>query len=337
MNKKVLFLAASISWSICMYAQTGSSADSSGIREKATSLPDTALLDQELLNDLRALLDSMDFRSSFFSIGVGAGNRFFSLRNNNFNAQQQTTDRIAFTPSASYFHKSGFGFTAMGFLSEIEGKTGFYQYALSPSYDYLRSRKVSFGISYTWYLTEKQAEFYATPFKHEIYAYAQGRKGWMRPGFSAGWATGSYQDIRQLDTVIFGIPRRFIDTTDADLQDFSLMASVSHVFDWDDVIHKGDGISVIPQVMFVAGAQHIESNSKFSVFGGRQFTRLRRTFRFDSEDQTGLRFQSVAFSLSASWFMGKFSVSPGYFISYYIPETDEKVSQIFSVMLGWTF
>jgi hypothetical protein len=148
---------------------------------------DSLLSDEALLADLRGLLDSMGIRKSFFSVDLGVGNRLFSLRNNSFNAQQVAENRVSFTPSLAYYHKSGLGVSATAFMSVFDGKASFYQYAFSPSYDFLNSKQVAFGVSYAYYLTRDDLSFYATPFRHELYGYVRGRKGWLRPGFNAGW------------------------------------------------------------------------------------------------------------------------------------------------------
>lgn len=298
---------------------------------------DSIEIDEDMLSDLRYLLDSMNIRKSFFSVDMGVGNRLFSVRNINFNAQQVTSNRISITPSVTYYHKGGLGINAMAFLSSFEGTPRFYQYAFSPSYDYLNNKKVSFGLSYTYYITRDDLSVYATPFKHELYGYVRGRKGWLRPGFSMGWAKGTYTDIKQLDTVIFGIPRRFVDTTLVGLQDFSMTFSAAHYIDFDDLFKKGDGLSIVPMVMLVSGAQNYAADSKTTVFSGTRLRNITRRYELGTTDKTGLRFQSLAASLSTTYFLDKLSLSAGYFVSYYLPETDQPFTQIFSVTAGLTF
>jgi hypothetical protein len=311
--------------------------DSMGLATDSLLLLDPLLTDDVLLADIRSLLDSFGIRKSFFMVDIGVSNRLFSLRNNNFNAQQLTANRIAFTPSVTYYHKSGLGFSAMAFLSSFDGKASFYQYAISPSYDYLNHKNFSFGISYAYYITQDDLSFYATPFKHEFYGYIRGRKGWLRPGFTAGWATGTYQEVATLDTVIFGIPRRIVDTTDVGIKDLALTFSLAHHFDWDDVLLKGDGISLVPQVMVVGGAQQYEVDSKTTIFSGARLRYASRRFNSSSTENTGLRFQSLAFAMNASYFYKKLTLSGGYFLNYYLPETDQPFTHIFSVSAGLTF
>jgi hypothetical protein len=298
---------------------------------------DSLLTDEALLAEIKSLLDSMGIRKSFFTAELGVGNRLFSLRNNTFNAQQVAENRISFTPSVSYFHKSGLGLSATAFMSVFDGKASFFQYAFSPSYDYLNNRKFSFGLSYAYYLTRDDLLFYATPFKHEIYGYVRGRKGWLRPGFSAGWATGSYQVIRQLDTVIFGIPRRITDTSNVGLKDLALSFSAAHYFEWEDLFKKGDGLTLVPMAMLTAGAQTFDTQSKTTIFSGRLYRYVSRRYNTTSFENTGLRFQSVSMALNATYFIDKVSLSGGYFLNYFLPETDQKFTHVFSLTAGMTF
>jgi hypothetical protein len=337
MKKSFFFYLLTILLSLRLAAQEKPLQDTLPLADSSVLQNDSITIDEDMLADLRFLLDSLKIRKSFFSVDFGVGNRLFSVRNINFNAQQVTSNRISFTPSVTYYHKSGFGLNAVAFLSSFEGNLKFYQYAFSPSYDYLNNPKVSFGLSYTYYLTRDDLSVYATPFKHELYGYLRGRKGWLRPGFSMGWATGTYTDVKQLDTVIFGIPRRFVDTTLIGLQDFSMTFSAAHYIDFEDLFKKGDGLSISPIIMLVTGAQNYAADSKTTLFSGTRLRNVTRRYSSATTDKTGLRFQSLAAALSATYFIDKLSLSAGYFISYYLPETDKPFSHIFSINAGLTF
>jgi hypothetical protein len=317
-------------------ADTLPSVDTLVVPEAMPSI-DSLLSDEALLADLRSMLDSMGIRKSFFSVDLGVGNRLFSLRNNTFNAQQVAENRVSFTPSLSYYHKSGLGISATAFMSVFDGKASFYQYAFSPSYDYLNNQKVAFGVSYAYYLTRDDLSFYATPFRHEVYGYVRGRKGWLRPGFNVGWATGSYQEVSQLDTVIFGIPRRITDTSTVGLTDLAFGFSASHHIDIDDIFKKGDGLTIIPMAMLTLGAQTYDVQSKTTVFSGTRLRYASRRYNRTDFENTGLRFQNVSFSLNASYFLDKLALSAGYFLNYFIPEADKKFTHVFSVSSGLTF
>ena len=301
-----------------------------------TSNADTLSIDKELLADLKAMLDSIADRSNYFSVSVGVTNRLFSIRNNNFNAQQ-ANNKVALTPSAAWYHRSGFGFSAVAFLSKPDEKAAFYQYAISPSYDNLKGKNLAYGISYSGYIVDKRYEMYATPFRHEGFAYIYNRKGWLRTTLSAGYGKGKFTQVSSADTLIFNTPRFITDTSLVGLQDFSIAASVLHSFEWDDVFNRGDGFSLVPQIMIAGGAQQYDVHSKKSVQLLRRYRIIQRSYQSHSIDNTGLRFQTIAASLNLSYYIGSFSLSPSYFYSYFFPESDDKTSHVFSVTAGFIF
>lgn len=125
-------------------------------QEKLTDLisskDDISLLKNDsLINELRIMLDSLRKPKSFLSISTSFSNRLFSANNNVFNAQQLSTGATALIPSLSYVHKSGFGFSAMGYIRNINNSIRWYQTALTPSFDKL-SKSIMYGISYSYYL-----------------------------------------------------------------------------------------------------------------------------------------------------------------------------------------
>ena len=103
MNTRTLFLIyIALLCRIPAFAQEKPSID---------ALPDSTYLSDSLLVDLKSLLDSFEFKKSFVSINVTLSNALFSLRNDNFNAQQAYTSKLSMTPSLSYYHRSGLGVT----------------------------------------------------------------------------------------------------------------------------------------------------------------------------------------------------------------------------------
>jgi hypothetical protein len=143
--------------------------------------------------------------------------------------------------------------------------------------------------------------------------------------------------VRQLDTVIFGIPRRITDTSNVGLKDLALSFSAAHYFEWDDLFKKGDGLTVVPMAMLTVGAQTFDTQSKTTIFSGRLYRYVSRRYNTASFENTGLRFQSVSMALNATYFIDKLSLSGGYFLNYFLPETDQKFTHVFSLTAGMTF
>jgi hypothetical protein len=296
----------------------------------AISRTDSLAYPDSLLKEIRTLIDDLDMRQSFFSVSMGVGNRLYSLRNDNINSQQASLNQFALTPMMNYTHRTGLGITAMAYIKGGDGKLTPYQYALSPSYDRLGRGRFAYGISYTHYFTRDDLDFYATPLKDEVYGYASYRKGWLEPGLSVGWAGGSYRDVRTLDTVILGIRRHIVDTTTVSLNDITALASLSHSFDWDDLLKKGDGLSLEPRFSLIAGSTAFDQRSRFDIFSGRNLQRLKVRNR-SVAGNSGFQFQSVAFSLSATYMIGKWSFTPSYYISYYLQASEKPFTNLFSL------
>ncbi|PWT95761.1 MAG: hypothetical protein C5B52_17095 [Bacteroidetes bacterium] len=306
----------------------------------ADSIPaavDTAQLDS-LLSDFKSIMDSLGFDQSFVAINVTASNRLFSLRNNNFNSQQAVTNKISLTPTVSYNHKSGFGITGAAFMIFDSAKTGFYQYALSPSYDYTRGKKVAYGISYTHYFYNDDLKDYSTPFGNEWYGYFRSKNGWLRPGGTIGYATGNYKEIYIKDTTILGIRRKLFDTTHVGIKDFSITFSLSHDFEWEGVFGKNDDLTISPVLFFVAGSQQYNIESKYKIVWSTLAGRLRRKFKRSSVENTGFEMQSLAISLSVDYYAGSFVISPQYYGNYYLPTTTtNRWTNIFGLSVGYIF
>lgn len=298
------------------------------------------LKNDSLLSELKSMLDSMSKPESFFSVNASISNRLFSNKNNAFNSQQSNTGITAFSPSVSYFNKTGLGFSATSYLRNIDGKFSLYQTALSPSYDVI-SKKAIFGISYSYYLKKQSAS--ATPYNHELYSYVQGRKTWLRPSFAIGWATGKYQDVSIIPVRISGNYRFIQDTSEVSLTDVSLIAGVSHTFTLINVLSKNDAITFIPQISLIGGKQSYVSKSIMTYPELREresiIDRIRKVYKISSTSiSPNLSIQTLALSANLSYMKNVVSISAGYFMGYYFSSiTDNEISHIFNVSMGLTF
>jgi hypothetical protein len=337
MKKTPLLLALWILGGLAGFSQT------SRLDSLFASGDSTRVLDS-LMQDFDAFLDSATAPKSFFSVSMGIGNRTFSVNNNSLNTQATAT-RLSFTPSVAYYHKSGLGLSATGFLSSINSQLQFYQYAITPSYDYI-GEKFSAGISYTRYLDKDTAITNVSPYVNDFYGYGYLKKKRWRYGMALGYANGSFRDrisyrdsIRVFDTTLNRFAWRYyvanISSNNV-IRDFSLSASVRREFEWDDVLIKNDDLSFIITTYLVAGSSRINTNSNVSYTARKlDLSRFKRTY--DSRDGTSLQLQSAALSLSLFYTIGKFNVQPVWFIDYYFPETEKKVNQVFSVSLALNF
>ena len=151
----------------------------------------TAVIDS-LLSDFSKYMDSLSKPTSFFSVSVGIGTGYFAFENKG-SVYFTTAKRPLISPNAGYYHKTGIGFTATGFMLLDGNNTNFYQFALSPSYDYLRSKTVSAGAAFTKYFSKDSLPFYNTPIQQEVFAYFGIKKWKLRPTVSVSYGWGSQE------------------------------------------------------------------------------------------------------------------------------------------------
>ena len=306
---------------------------------------DTTAVMDSLMNGFDAFLDSLSQPKSFFSISAGIGNRTFSIKNNSLNTQESKTDMISLTPSLGYYHKSGLGISVTGFLSALHNKLDFYQYAITPSYDYI-GEKISVGISYTRYLGKDTAILNASPYENDLYAYFNIRHKTWRYGISAGYATGNFSDklsyrdsllrystlLQRLEWVYF---KRTITSTNK-IKDISFSASVRKDFEWYKVFTKKDNLVLSISSYVVAGASRITTVTNTSIKKGKiTLARFRRSY--EDTEGNGLQFQSAAISASLFYTIGNFNLQPVWFMDYYFPDSDKKINQVFSFTVGYSF
>jgi len=307
----------------------------------------TAIIDS-LMKDFAAMVDELVAPKSFFSVGAGLGNRSFSIKNNSLNTQEATTNKLSVTPFAGYYHKSGLGFTMMGFATSFPDKAvGMYQYAATPSYDYT-SRRLAAGISYTRYFGKDTALLSTSPYDNDVYAYVSLIRRKWRFGLAAGYATGSFSDklhyedsIHRLNAVLQRFEWLHYDVTvnsKNKLRDFSLSATVRRDFQWDDVLIKNDNITFSIVSYLVGGSSHMRTTVNSNVnltFSKITLDRFRRSYA--NENGNKFQLQSTALSFSLYYSIGKFSINPVWFMDYYFPDASKKYSQVFSLSAGFNF
>ena len=95
-------------------------------------------MDSLLQNDeMLKMIGSFGKPSSYFRINIGVGNKLYSSQDKAVESLQNT-NQLVISPSVAYYHKSGFGISFAGFLLSENNKTGFYQYSVSPFYNYTK-------------------------------------------------------------------------------------------------------------------------------------------------------------------------------------------------------
>ena len=342
MKKAILPIVFVVAGLLLLHPQTN--AQHSSRLDSLFAKSDTTAVMDSLMQGFDAFLDSLSQPKSFFSVMAGIGNRSFSIKNNSLNTQESTTRQFSFTPTLAYYHKKGLGISATGFLANLGGSFHFYQYAITPSYDYI-SHKIAAGVSYTRYFGKDTTTINASPYENDLYAYFNiHHKNW-RYGIAAGYATGFFNDKLSYSDSVYrysNILQRYVwlhvtktIASENYLKDFSLSASLRRDFEWMNVFRKDDNITASITTYLVTGYARINSNTNINYATKRKLTLAKFRRSYSSADGNNFQVQSLALSASIFYTIGKFNVQPVWFMDYYFPDTDKKFSQVFSLTFAF--
>lgn len=309
---------------------------------RAKADTDTLFTDYDaLFSELDSFLDSLLKPRDFFMVNLGIAPGVFQ-----YEAKLKDTvipvRRLIFSPSVSYFSKTGLGLSAAASIIRETTELNAFQFSLTGSYDYLKNRKFITGISFTRFFTKDSLRFYTSPLENTVYAYFTYRGWWLKPTVASnyGWGsrTESYRRSAYLD--VLRLNRQTTVNTQESVNDFSLLASVRHDFYWLDVLGKNDYFRVTPQLTFVAGTQKFGFNQNSSTY-----TTVRGTgvnLLTNSEDtylDNEMVFQplSLTLVLKTEYSVGKFFIQPQVMLEHYFPGKKNNLSKSYQVNLGLMF
>lgn len=306
-------------------------------------LIDTSINYDELFQDFDAFMDSILSPHSYLLVSISAGKGFYNFEVKN-SYDVTTSQKLTYSPTLGYYHKSGLGITATGYIVNDGKNTNFYQAGISPSFDYLKNKKIATGVSYTRFLTKDSLPFYTSPIQNELYAYFTYRKWWIRPTIALSYGWGSRTDYEQRETLIQDLRLRrrgftYINTTET-ISDFSLMASVRHDFYWLDVLAYKDHIRFTPQLTLTSGTQKFglnQSATTYAIAVRNTSSVLYNTDNLYLDDQLKFQPLSLTLYLRGEYSLGKFFVQPQMAFDYYFPSSSKKFNTLFSVNAGFIF
>ncbi|MEO6219472.1 MAG: hypothetical protein ABIO81_03525 [Ginsengibacter sp.] len=305
---------------------------------------DKKIMDSLIQNDaFLKMLDKLDNNESYFRINIGMGNRLFSGKNKAVQ-NLESNNQLVFTPSVGYVHKSGLGISFAGYLLVKKNSADLYQYALSPSYSYIKGKVADASISYIHYF-KKDVYNSSSPLHNEIYGSIIFKKSWIKPGFSAGYSAGNYKEIVKIDTTVVISNRptliKFTDTATTKISSFSFSASIEHDFAFYNLFTKRDGLRFTPQLSVITGINNYSVDHRSSAQFYNLYTqkRLKKLRRFQSPTENGkYEIQSLGLDLDVNYSIGKFYIEPELYLDYYLPKTEGKsFTQIYNFNIGITF
>jgi hypothetical protein len=297
----------------------------------------TAVDTASILKELSDLLHPDESPISYATIEVGIGNRLFNVRNKSLNAKQTTTGTLVYTPTLSYFHKSGFSIAASANLLNDMGKGfGVSQVGLSPGYDYSDNKNFSTGIAYTRYFVKDLYSPYAIPVQNDLYGYFSYKKYWLETGLALDYAAGVYKQVKTKDSIANNTRRKFYDSASFNIKTFSMIFSVGHNFEWNGLLNDDDGLNFTPTVMLNFGSS--KTNITHNTNASRLLNFLNKKGRLPKIQTSSFAAESIGLNLNLGYSIGKFSFQPQLYFDYYLPQLDvNKLSTLFTFTAAYSF
>lgn len=297
---------------------------------------DTSLNYDDIMDELGVFLDSILAPRSYFLISLSGGQGYFNFTDKN-NTTVNSIKKFTWTPTLGYFGKGGFGFTATGYMVHDSLRLNLYQLSLSPSFDYLKNRKLALGFSFIRYLTKDSLHFYVSPLKNEINGYFLWRKSWLQPGIAANYGWGSRTDYEKQLKFLKRLRIRtlLVTTTEESVADFSLTASLRHDFYWLNVFSGKDYIKFNPLLSFSAGTQKFGFNQTSGTYGILTNNLLFSPGNVNLDDKLKFQALSLSFYLRGEYSIGKFFVQPQIIFDYYFPGSTQNFTSLFSINMGF--
>jgi hypothetical protein len=230
---------------------------------------DTSIDYDLLLKDLDLFLDSLLAPRSYYMANLSIGKGYFNFERKT-SVFLETAKKLTYSPSFGYYDKSGLGITTTGYLVHDDVNMNFYQFSISPSYDYLANKKLATGISFTKYFTKDSLPFYTSPLQNELYAYFVWRKLWVKPSVQISYGWGTRNEYMKREEKINSLRLRpdgytFVNTTES-ISDFSLTGSLRKDFYWLDVFNYNDYIRFTPQASINFGTQKFGFNQSSQTY-----------------------------------------------------------------------
>ncbi|MBK9568863.1 MAG: hypothetical protein IPQ06_07405 [Chitinophagaceae bacterium] len=342
MLKKWSIFVAFIMLSVVAFPQSNS-VDSVITPVKQFPVTDTSVDLDDLFQDFDAFMDSILSPHSYFlaSLSMGKGYYNFESKDGSIIASSK---KLTYSPTLGYYHKSGVGMTGTGYLVDDGSHINFYQFALTPSYDYLKNKSFATGISFTKFFTRDSVPFYTTPLQNELLGYFTVRKWWFRPMLSMSYGWGSRTDYLQREDLIQDLRLRrrgftYINTKES-ITDLSMTVSVRHDFYWLDAITYKDHFRFTPQLAFTSGTQKFgfnQSSNTYATVIRNNSNVLYSTENIYLDDKLKFQPLSLTMYLRGEYSIGKFFIQPQLTLDYYFPATSKNFNSLFTINVGCMF
>jgi hypothetical protein len=303
---------------------------------------DTTSVIDSLMKDFDSFLDSLAAPRSFFNVSVGIGTGIFSFENNN-SVLLTSEKKMILSPSLGYYHKSGLGISAAGYMINDNKRFDFYQFVLSPSFDVIK-RKFSTGISVSKYFSKDSVSFYTTPIQNELFAYYSYKNWWLRPSLSVSYGWGSKTEY---ETKKIKIKKKLLERgnqnssvtikNEESISDLSVTLSLRKDFNWYDVLLRNDNVMLTPVILFNSGTQNYGFNTSYTYTLPSAIRVNSTPSNNNIKEKTDFAPQSLSMVLRGSYLKGRFLIQPQILFDYYLPEADDRFNTVISITAGVSF
>lgn len=296
---------------------------------------DTSLVMDSLMRDFDNYLDSITATKSILFVSMSAGTGVFSFEDRN-STFLNSEKKLILSPSIAYYHKSGLGISATGYMINQDKGLNFYQYVFTPSFDII-NRNFSTGISFSRYISEDSLDFYTTPIQNEIFTYFSYKKWWLRPSINISYGWGSSVEYEERKLLIQkGRSKKdrqvpIVVRNEESVNDLSVTLSLRKDFNWYDVLMANDNISFTPVIMFNTGTQNFGFNTSYSGTVPKSIRVNSLPSNKNITDKTDFAAQSLSMVLRGIYLKGKFMLQPQVLFDYYLPESDDRFNTVFSI------
>ncbi len=294
------------------------------------STADSVKFYQSLREEIDFLLDTLHFNKSYTDINLGAGNGYFTSRTSQAGS---SNSQWYYSGSAGYYHKSGLSLIIDALLTPSGGTMTLFQTAVSPGYEYLKSSKWGFALSYTRYFNKDSLSFYTSPLVNDFYALVKYKGGWIQPILAADYGFGTQTDVKRY------LGGRITRTSVIRANDFAIFTSVKHDFLWFNLFSQKDHLTFSPEIMLISGTDHyglnrsLDGTPRFILFKARRNGNPGSS----SSQQSGFALQQFCTYLNANETIGKFYLQPSFILSYTFQGDYQGWAPIFSMTAGVTF
>lgn len=192
--------------------------------------------------------DSADNQSQLV-ISAGVGNNPYKIENSKGNP----SGGIYLKPGIAYYHKSGISLSAYSYTLLGSSSHGFFEFDVTPEYDFIEGDAFSFGVAYTRYFFNNNSSLQASPLKNDFYGYGTFNNWWIKPSLALDVETGTY-----------------VDTTGPahSAGDVAVMLSFTHSFTFFSLPGQNDDLTILPAISLITGTDKFVRS-----FGSSRFIR----------------------------------------------------------------